>query len=286
MKVTRLDSLVVEREIIARARTIGICYEIVLHCTRSPNAGELIAISDDFLCLSRAREESLLPFDTQLIGVHPKSQFMWICSRTDSGPFWRMVAIAKYKLLVAEYWLKNQIFRQLYLSGMLVHPHGEEPSWKHLRLDWLLIASAIASHGLTVCSMLWLLNDGYWQSIVCLITTLVGWITVGMRRQYLIDKRDRELRAESLRSLFRFHGVTPTDTEFQQCLLELIEPSDIIARHRAQRIFSQRLSLINPCYYYGGEELVRCAVHPENYGLGMCNTKCPSFRPKDSQQKN
>jgi hypothetical protein len=272
MKLTYLSDLESSREVV---HTLDGCNRILRHYSRSPNADELILLSSELVDI---------PFALKPIGI--QNSFYWICSRTDCGPFWRGVAIAKYKILLAYDWIQIQIFRSLYASGMLVHPRGEEPQWKHVRLDWLLIITAIATYGITVCGVYWLLNDVYWQALWCFWVNFFGWLSIGQRRKHLVAVRDREMRESNIRGFFQLHRITPTEDEFARCMLGILEPNEVVSMHRAwQAVHRAESESTHPCLYYSNSCHMRCAVHPYHPSEGKCNAECPSFTPKDNQQK-
>jgi hypothetical protein len=273
MKVTPLHILVSEIQIVDG--------QALVFLSRLPRGDELIGITREGWHYAQELKQQP-PCELKLLGQHPKDLSYVICIRSDSGLFWRTVAIAKYKLLLAECKLTDTCLKHLYLWGMLVCPRGEEFSRKHLRLDWLLIGNAIAVFGLTGCAIAWLLIGGYWQAVCCLVLSWLGMASLGVRRNWLVERRDLELRETSLRALFQSHQVTPTTEEFEMCVIGWTDASDIIAIHQVKA----KLKDSNVCHYYSHSSDLRCAVHPDHYGLGMCNENCPSFRPIDNQQES
>lgn len=279
MKVTFLSDLVLKREVVPVANMDSwVEAKVVPRYLRSPLADELIAVSSELVRFYDVIEEPI-EFSLEPIGTHPSNFFYWVCSRTDSGPFWRAVAIAKYKLLLAQCKLTDFCFRHLYLWGLVVLPLGEEFSWKHLRLDWLLILDAIGLLGLIGCSLVWVFKQEYWLAINCLVASFGGVVALVTRRDVLVAQRDRELRETTLRQLFQFHGVTPTPDEFTQCLHELVNSADIIAIHQARHLAEQRLKANYPCHYYSANSYLPCAVYPDHHARGLCGEGCPGFVP-------
>lgn len=278
MKITFLADIEARRESVP-ALGIGDFNKTVVYYSRSPIADELVAISADSIRVYDLLEE-LLPLGLKPIGAHPNNPFYIVCSRSDSGAFWRGVAVAKYRILIAEHRLLGQVFRYLYLSGMLSYDPTDPYLWKHLRLDWLLVTSAIASTGLIGCSLLWLGVGNYGWAILTLSLSLCGWSTVGIRRNQLIEQRDFEMREASLRALFRVHGI-PLDTgEFQGCLLGMLDTNLVIATYRARELAKRHQESTHPCVYHNRDRLLSCAVHPDHQVAGKCNENCPSFTPK------
>jgi hypothetical protein len=291
MKVTLFSDLVLKNEVRAIGSmnavvsvsdaTTWVKNNVVIHYRRSPLADELVAVdrvARFYNVMERpvwsCNAEGTALFTLSTLGVHPTNPFLVICSRTDSGPFWRAVAIAKYKLLLAECKLTQACFQSLYLWGLVVIPLGEEFSWRHLRLDWLLILNAIALLGLIGCSFAWFWVGAYWQVASCLIVSLVGATGLGSRRNHLIAVRDRELRKVALRELFRLHGVTPTPEEFRMCTLELLNPFEVISRHQDAQIEEPQVETSTLCYYYQHNPYLQCAVHP-----GRDCESCGDYRP-------
>lgn len=289
MKVTFLSELVKSksREVVETGGSYR-RYRIVEQYWRSPTADELIGIdSEIFDAYARAVGEPF-PFSLKSIGGHPGDWFTMICSRSDGGSFWRGVAVAKYWTLVAEYWVKTQVFWQLHEAGMMVVPLlGERWGWRYVRLDWLLITLAIASAGLIGLSFLWLYDGGYVQSILSLLLSLSGWLIAGGRRTVLLEMRDRQMREVKLRAFFQSRGIELNPVDFEECLAWSMQPEEVFAVHQARQRVEQLIkrNLSNTCIYYHSSVALPCAVHPSNQSMGLCNENCPDFTPKQMDEK-
>lgn len=230
---------------------------------RLPMGNELIAIHSEGWTYS---EELNLPkpCKLQLLGKHPLDPFSVICARANCGLFWYCVVTLKYRIWKILHWLKLGLFRQLYMLGMMFCPIGEKPDWRHLKLDWLLIACAIASVGLFACTSLWLQKADYWEAAFSLLIALCGFSTTFWRKNWLVLERDRELA--------KIHSGGTVTVRINDYLIEgssLDRIIKIIENHQA-----------NTCRYYDNNEFLSCAVHPEKQALGECGKNCPSFVAK------
>jgi hypothetical protein len=290
MKLTYLNDLESSRDVVAMA-TIkygNSWHKVVSLFTRSPNADELVLVSDELARFDYCIDESLsYDFSLKSLGVHPLHTSFLVCSRTDCGLFWRGVAMVKYKILLGSYWLRNQMLRCLYSLGMLEWRRYEEIDFrKSIRLDWLLITLVIATLGITVCGA-YLLHDEIWfQSLFCFWVNFFGWLSIGQRRKHLVAVRDRKMLEADLHGFFQRHRITPTEDEFARCMLGILEPNEVVSMHRAtQAVHRAESELTHPCAYYSNSCHMRCAVHPYHPSEGKCNAECPSFTPKDNQRK-
>lgn len=178
-------------------------------------------------------------------------------------------------------WAEERIFSFLCVNGMVACPVGDSPTWRHVRLDWFLILSAIASEGISICGCLWLVIGGYWQGVACLVLGWIGWLDTLKRRDELIRARNVEFQiATHLREMGAMScNVNVGCNRELDFSAQFSQPETAAALTTALRkTLSAKSDHI--CHYFSQQSSLPCAVHPGNLKNGLCNENCPDFKPR------
>lgn len=197
-----------------------------------------------------------------------------IAVRTDIQPFWWIVVLAQYRL--ERHWTETEaeIFKCLYLLGLMEIELGQIPSWKDFKFDWQFALNVTWSLLGAIATLCALLHRDWINVILRSILTTWFYYLARQRSKQLIRQQDTRIYRRSVLEIVRVYNLEPLPEELEACLEERLTVDEMVNRCRSRSKKQEQLIWNESCQYFSNNSYLHCAVNPK----GACE-ECPQYQP-------